>query len=308
MTSPRLLSRDAFGRARAFLQNSAPLDRALFAFYFESAPSTKARDELKPFQNADGGFGGREPDIGFSESSVLSTCHALHQLHELGAATDDPAVQRALDYLQATYDDSTTTWAIIPPHDNTQPHAPWWHWSDQLAANFGYYRDNPRPDVLACLYHFPCAHTVSLRKRAGAALTPWLHGNSATIDMNGLACYVRLHAAPDLPADLKQELDRQLPGVISRCVERDSTKWTGYALRPLEVAPFADSPWRVQLDASIDDNLDYLITEQGADGSWSPFWTWGDAFPEAWPAAKKKWQAQLTLKTLRALKSYGRLA
>ena len=51
-----------------------------------------------------------------------------------------------------------------------------------------------------------------------------------------------------------------------------------------------------------------MIETQESDGAWSPFWNWGDAFPAAWPSARRRWQAVLTLAALRTLRSYGRLA
>jgi len=307
--SPSLkLSSEAFNRAAAFMRQARPLDQALFAFHFESAPAAKALAALQDFQNNDGGFYGLEADIGFPASTVLSTCHALHLLHELHAPTDHPLVQRALDYLLGAYDHALEAWPIIPPHDNSQPHAPWWHYSENFAEGGGRFQDNPRPDALACLFIFSCDKTSDLRQHVSRSILSRLRSVSADMDMHGLICYLRLHAAPGLPGKLKQELERVLPAWIDKSVERDPAKWTGYGLRPLDVAPTADSPWRARLESDIESNLSFLIQSQAADGSWHPHWNWGDAFPEAWPAAKLKWQACLTLQMLRSLRSYGRIA
>lgn len=305
--SPHQLTHPAFARAAAFIHESRPLERALFAFYFESTPVDSALAELALFQNPDGGFFGLEADIGFDASTVLSTCHALHLLHDLGAATDHPCVQRALAYLVANYDPAIEAWPIIPPHDNSQPHAPWWHYTEKTAENWHRYQDNPRPDVLACLYLFPSPKTTVLRAHV-TTLTLARLRNPGTLELDGLRCYLRLFEAPGLPAELRQALQAVIPGWIEKTVERDPTKWTGYRLRPLDIAVTADSPWRAQLAADVETNLDYLIATQLPVGCWDPHWNWGDSFPEAWPAAKRRWQAVLTLTNLRTLQSYGRIA
>jgi hypothetical protein len=128
------------------------------------------------------------------------------------------------------------------------------------------------------------------------------------MEMHGLVCYVRLHGASGVSGDLKAALERRLPSWIDRGVERNPDKWMGYGLRPLDVAPMADSPWRDRLDPAIEANLNFLIDSQAPDGSWHPHFNWGGAFPEAWEVAKRKWQAVLTLAALRSLGSYGRIS
>lgn len=303
---PRHLASDAFARAAAFLHESRPLERALFAFHFENAPASRALAELAKYQNPDGGFHSLEADIGFTASTVLSTCHALHLLHDLDATASEPLVQRALAYLVASYDPTLEAWPIIPPHDNSQPHAPWWHYTDKTVENWHRYQDNPRPDVLACLYLFPSEITTALRTHV-AALTLARLRNPTAIELDSLRCYLRLFDAPGLPAELRAALQAAIPGWIEKTVERDPTQWKGYRLRPLEIALTANSPWRAQLAADVETNLDYLIETQLPAGCWDPHWSWGYSFPEAWPAAKRRWQAVLTLANLRTLRSYGRL-
>jgi len=55
----------------------------------------------------------------------------------IGTPAGHPSVQGALDYLLATYDPVLGAWPIIPPHDNSRPHAPWWEYSDAFVGNWG---------------------------------------------------------------------------------------------------------------------------------------------------------------------------
>ncbi|MBS0662695.1 MAG: hypothetical protein JSR48_05480 [Verrucomicrobia bacterium] len=302
-----LLSPAAFARSGALLRQGPAVERAMFAFHFEGGSAEAAREALALHQNADGGYHGLEPDIGLKASSVLCTCHALHYLRELGTPAAHPAVERARAYLAATFDPVRGVWPIIPPHGNTEPHAPWWHHAEGAADQWQGYVDNPRPDVLACLLTFPAASTRSLVEQTVAATLARLRADQAPIEMHGLLCYTRLHQAPNLPASLKVALERTLPRSIAAAVERDPAKWSGYGLRPLLIAPDAASPWKAIMPEAIEANLDYMIETQESDGAWSPFWNWGDAFPDAWPSARRRWQAVLTLAALHTLRSYERL-
>lgn len=308
MPAPAQLTPAAFARAAAFLHASRPLERALFLHQFDSGPADAARRELERFQNDDGGFHHLEADMDFPVSSVLSTCRALHLHHELGTGATESSVQRALGYLLATFDPAHGAWRIIPPHDNSRPHAPWWHCGDDFANQWGGYVDNPRPDVLAVLHVFADKRTEALRQAVARQTIERLRAQTGPMDMHGLLCYLRLHAAPGLAPELRAALDARLPDWIDLAVERDRAKWSGYGLRPLDVAPTADSPWRSLVAAAAEQQLDYLIANQAEDGSWHPHWNWGDHFPEAWPAARRQWQAVLTLANLATLRSYGRIA
>lgn len=300
------LTAAAYAAAATFLHASRPLERALFSFHFENAPAAPTLAELARFQNPDGGFHSLEGDIGFTASTVLSTCHALHILHELGATTSDPIVQRTLTYLTASFDPALDAWHIIPPHDNSQPHAPWWHYTNETVEKWHRYQDNPRPDVLACLYLFPSEKTDQLREHVTTVTLERLR-NPAAIDLDSLRCYLRLVEACGIPPNLRAALQRTIPDWIESSVERDPAQWKGYRLRPLEIATSPQSPWHAQLASDVDTNLAYLIATQTPEGCWDPHWNWGDSFPEAWLTAKRKWQAVLTLANLRTLRGYGRL-
>jgi hypothetical protein len=199
-----------------------------------------------------------------------------------------------MTYLHATFDSAHKVWPIIPAHDNTTPHAPWWQPSPASADQWSGYVDNPRPDVLACLYRFASDKNASLRARVTTLVIERIAAAGDSVEMHGLLCYARLRRAPGLPPALLTALDQSLPVWIDHAIERDPAKWHSYGLRPLDVTPTADCIGATQFADAIDANLDFLIANQNADGSWHPHWSWGEFFPDAWPAAKRRWQAILT--------------
>ena len=68
-----------------------------------------------------------------------------------------------------------------------------------------------------------------------------------------------------------------------------------------------DAPLAEQFAEEVAMNLDFEIEQQGADGAWSPNFSWGDQHPEAWEIAKREWQARITLKNLRVLRDFDRI-
>ncbi len=103
-TLMKQLSPAAFERARDSIKTQArPLDRSLFEYRFEQAPTESVLAELAHFQNGDGGFGhGLEPDVRTPASSALATGIGLRLLKELGCPADHPMVRRAVEFLLAT--------------------------------------------------------------------------------------------------------------------------------------------------------------------------------------------------------------
>ena len=77
--------------------------------------------------------------------------------------------------------------------------------------------------------------------------------------------------------------------------------------RPLERARFQCEFEHAPRGCALQRNLDWEIEHQEADGSWRPNWDWGGAFPEAWAQAERWWRGDVTLRTLRMLRAYGRI-
>ena len=296
------LNRQQYAGAEKFLLDQArPRERALFRFHFAGGPAGEVLRELAAFQNPDGGFGrASEPDLRTPDSSAIATTHGLQILRDLQIPPAHEMVCRAMAYLRATCDRQNHVWPIIPPTANNAPHAPWWTTQD-LATSWRGFRANPSAEIAGYFVLFGTAADESLRQAALRRTLEFL--NTQPPDMHELLCYVRLAEMVPLPVATQQKIaDRVLA-----TVERDPAKWPQYALRPLTVVKSPASPYYGPLREAVDANLDFLIAEQNADGSWHPTWTWGNAFPETWPVAKREWQGILTLDALKVLRAFGRV-
>jgi hypothetical protein len=315
-----------FAKAREFvLRQARPLEQALYALHFENGSVEAVLRELVAYQNPDGGFGhGSEPDLRTPDSSAIATSHRLQLLRELSgcsraappACSGDrqqtrqrgdraPRLQQmlsgALDYLRTTLDQQNHVWPIIPPTTNNAPHAPWWTTKD-LAKSWNGFRLNPTAELVGYFFVFGTPEDEPLRQSVLRGVLDYLESKQP--DMHELLCCVRLAGMVELPAVAQEKIKQ----TVLATVERDPAKWPKYGLRPLTVVKSPSSPYYAGLRDSVEANLDYLIGEQGEDGAWSPTWSWGGAFPEAWEEAKRDWQGVLTLDALKVLRVFGRIA
>lgn len=308
----RMMNPENFAKARAYLLDQArPLDRALYLFHFEEGPAAAVWQELASYQNADGGFGhALEPDLRTPTSSALATGVALRMLAETGAPPGHPLVQEALDYLKQTLEPRTLTWRVAPLDSNEHPHAPWWHDEDgSLSATFDAYQIIPRAELVAFLHHF-----------SEPALEPWLEKTTgaAILAVEGLPLgggggddlvyTARLAGAAHLSQDQRDRLLRRLREAAAASVTREPAEWAAYSIPPLKLAPAPGSFLADLFPEAIQQNLDYLIERQAPLGHWEPTWTWGDFYPEVWPAARDEWRGEITLQNLLTLRAYGRVA
>ncbi len=61
------------------------------------------------------------------------------------------------------------------------------------------------------------------------------------------------------------------------------------------------------LEEDVAANLDYEISSQNEDGSWTPTWSWGNVFPNAWEKARREWSGIITIEKLLLLKRFRRI-
>ena len=300
------LTRAAYDRAAEFLrENARPLERALFAHAFEGAPAANAVAELSKFANDDGGFGNAlELDLRAPDSSGLATSHALTILRSLDQPAGQPLVAGALAWLQHHYDASCAAWRAVPANVDEHPHAN--HWASSLHAPGGGWPVAviPGAEVLGHYVHYGCDARAQL-EAAGAGLISALPNESLGPD--GVLYLDRLARTEGIPQELAAALDEHLPRLALGMLERDSSKWDGYVANPLKLAPLPSSTVAGLFRDAIDENLDWAIAHQRADGAWTPNWDWRGAFPDAWATACREWEGILTLERLESFRAYGRL-
>lgn len=303
------LSREASERAQMYIMAHArKVDKARYDFFFRGGDRQEVIVALARYQNEDGGFGhGLEPDVRTEASSAIATATGLTILREVGAGDAEIVLQKAIAYLLHTFDHVRYAWPIVPPEVEQAPHAPWWSYAD-AAQNFGQFLANPRAAVVGHLCHYQTLVPLDFLTPLAQATVAHLESLPDRMEMHDLLCYLELASAGNVPADLRQRVVAKLLCAVPATVVTDPTRWGGYGLLPLDVAPSPAGPFAQTLaPQAIQANLDLLIDSQLPDGSWPLAWSWAQVDAPAWTRAELGWKGYLAVNKLRTLAAYGRL-
>ena len=299
----KTLSQGQFAQAGGFVARQArAVDRALLEHHFDNAPADGVWEALRDYRNDDGGFGHAiEPDFRLPDSSPMATTVAFHYLVETDAARDNEHVQAGIRYFVETYDASVCGWHPTPPQVNDHPRAPWWNHDGDAADQ---YLANPSAEIVGYLHAYRDLVPATLLDEATEKALSVLETRSGDIEGHDFLCYVRM--AEHLPEPQREEVWTRLSERATAAIATAPEQWQGYSIRPLWAVPKPTSPLMGVLRDAVSQHLDFEIEQQQPDGSWHPFWAWGQ-FEEDWETAKVEWQGQLSVTMLMCLDRFGRI-
>jgi hypothetical protein len=254
-------------------------------------------DALAIYQNPDGGMGrALEPDIRLADSSVRVCTIALQVLARYRFTQPSDLLDGVSRFLVSAYDDTTAAWAAVPPNVSDAPHAPWWNYrppSDCLI--------NPRPEILGYLCRWPGFVPGPDIERISTEIGEHLK-TAEEVEMHDLMCFDLLFASPHLPSALDSLKDRYFD-LARRTIPVNDRAWKGYTLTPLSIIDDPSHPLAEEFAGPIQRNLEYLRSQQTADGSWDPTWDWGDD-PE-WAKVEKDVRSRVTARAIRLLQRFN---
>jgi len=302
------LNRNAFDLALNFVEaKGRSLEGARLKYHFHDGPLDNVVKSLQSFQNDDGGFGNAiEPDLRAPESSVTGTSVAFQIMRECDLTGFGKMPADAVEYLLNTFDESKLMWRSIPKSADDSPRAPWWNQKDREDV-FDFFSLNPTAEILGYLYDYKKQTPTGMLSQVTDRVVNHLSGLDR-IEMHELICCHHLVNARALPEDIRDRIREKLKELTVGTIECDPTQWKGYSLRPLYVVDRPESPFMVGLEEAVAKNLDYEIESQNDDGSWTPTWTWGSAFPDIWEVACQEWSGVITLEKLLILQRFGRIS
>lgn len=302
------LSNKALNNAEDVIKKySRPLDKSILQSEFYSGTTKKITEELKKYQNEDGGFGhGIEPDFRLPKSSPMATSVGLKLLSDLDYTKEaKEMIKKAIGYLENTFERHRVGWFAVPKEVNDYIHAPWWHYNEEenmtiIDKNWG----NPTAEIIAYLYKYR-EYTTRLNIDGLVEYAiKYIENKDEFKSENELYCYIKLYEV--LPAQLQQRFKSPITKAINQVIVYDENRWHEYIPRPID---FVDDPNKYRFGIKEDDiqrNLDFVINELEEKGMILP--PWGRSFYKGeFNDTYNNWIGLLTLKTLKILQNYGRL-
>lgn len=297
----------AFNEAKNAMDTyGRPLEKSIFNSYFNNC-SIDIVKELVKFQNEDGGFGhGIESDFRMPYSSPMATSVGIRHLSEIDDLEEAKGmIKKAIHYLEQSFNSERKGWFIASRAINDFPHTPWWHYNDDegmtiVDRNWG----NPTAEILTYLFKYnQYVKSLDVDSMVKYAIECIENKNEFNSD-NELYCYIKLYEV--LGGEIKERLKKSIERAIPQVIVYDINKWEEYVPTPLD---FVTGPEKYRFgveEASIINNLDFLINQIETKGKVEP--PWGNGFYHGdLKSAYNEWMGVLTLKTLISLDKYGRL-
>ncbi|HEX2944361.1 MAG TPA: hypothetical protein VHT96_00210 [Clostridia bacterium] len=295
-------------------RNARQVDLALWQYFFESGSRDAVLAALSHYQNSDGGFGnGLEPDCLNPESSPYTTLYAINILKQIGF--DDighPIMQGIFKFLESGRYFTENGWLFSIPTNNDHAHAPWWTYSSEGNAV-------ESTGVTAELCSFVLRFfdkDSDLYKKVVKIIDRIFEGlktRSKHGDM-GIGGYCILLDAAD-EAGLKEKYDYDgLSDIINRLVtdsiERDTSKWAFYGVRPSNYIKSPDSIYYKENEDIMQKELDYLIETRPVNNVWGITWSWfenNERYQKEFAISENWWKAIKATEIMVLLKNFDRL-
>ena len=303
-----MLSKDHFKEiSKSIIEYGRPLEKSIFKKYFYDGSEQEIINELKKFQNADGGFGhGLESDFRLPYSSPMATSVGIRHLSKLDKSEETKEmIKESISYLESCFDKNRNGWFAVPKEVNNFLHAPWWHYNEEegmtvIDKNWG----NPSAEIIAYLYKYKeyvkKLDVDSLVEFAINHIENILEFNSE----HEIFCYIKLYEV--LPEGLQKRLESRIQVAINQLIEYEEEKWIEYVPTPVD---FVSSPDMCKFgikESKLIDNLDFIIKQLESNGRINP--PWGESFyMEDLKPAYNEWIGVLTLNALTILDKYERI-
>lgn len=260
-------------------------------------------EELKKYQNPDGGFGNSlEPDLRLPDSSAVATEFAINIIDNL-SYVDESMINDIVNYLESTFDKEKGYWEIAPKEVDNYPRAIWWN--HENIGSFGTL--NPTATLTGFLYkHKDKLKVININELISKVENEILNTPVEDIEEHTLLCLIRF--ASYMPGDIKKKIEPKVLLSTEHTIELDPKKWVDYSPEPTKYIVSKNHELYKKYADVVEENLDYLVKGLNDDGIWDVKHNWyqyNDIFEAT---AKKEWTGYFAYENLKTLKKFGRLS
>jgi hypothetical protein len=99
-------------------------------------------------------------------------------------------------------------------------------------------------------------------------------------------------------------------GLVSGSIERDTSKWAFYGVRPSNYITSPDSIFYKDNEDIVLKELDYLIDTRLGNGVWDITWSWFDnneKYKKEFAISENWWKSIIAIEKITLLKNFSRL-
>lgn len=301
------LSKELFEKCQKYImEKGRALEQHLFINYFIEPCELDIINDLKKYQNTDGGFGnGLESDFTLPYSSPMATSIGLRYLSRYDNQEEAIImIKKAIAYLENVYIPERKGWFAVPREVNDFPHALWWNYDEEKEMTIiDTYWGNPSAELIGYLYKYrEYVTNLDVDYLLEYAIDN-INSREVFESQHEIYCYMDLYH--NLPEELADRLENTLEKAIRQLANTHVEEWKDYVPKPLD---FIDNPNKTYgIDEEyINTNLDYYIDNIIKDNMIVPNWAWND-YEEQWEAAKVEWTALITFNALYILDKFNRI-
>jgi hypothetical protein len=273
-------------------ENGRLIDYYSLANLFENK-QIELMEELKKYQNPDGGFGhGLEPDTMLPSSSVVCTDEAIHFLNELeDSKAKDRIIRDVVNYFESKYIIDKEVWEMVPPDVDNYPHAIWWDYSGVDESTYG----NPNPQIIGFLYnnsHF--LKSINIEYQIEKVVNYILNDFKKEANQHSiLSCLIFYTYMP-------QDIQEKIYDILQQEIDRElaSANWDEYCLEPYEILLINPLFLEKHQDL-LEENIKHCF-DKISKGLIQPSWHWGQ-YEEDFNSIKSHWAGRITFNVIKAI-------
>ena len=305
------LKKEQFNKAAHFLKTQAQdIDKAMFEHFFEDKPLNEVVDILATYQNKDGGFGILDYDIGYPYSCLKHTESACRYIFALKHIPENhPIIKRLIPYIVENYNRISGEWDnLTVPAVNDYPHAPWWGHDEKKpfvpqsrTDLIEHYDPNTNSALAGMLVKYSSLVPKEILDEIMSVVIDKINSGYVFGQYGMMSDVYFFNALKD--ENLKKDLLKTLMGDGKLISLFDGNWGTENAYKLCHWIDNPEHSYYPMYKDAVQNNFDFLIESQGADGSWSPNWSWGE--PEVWSSVLNRLKGVLTFKFLWTLKKFN---
>lgn len=275
-------------------EKSRMLDYYLIKSLFENQDE-EIIQELKKYQNDDGGFGhGLEPDVQMPNSSVLATDIAIKALdHIHNPALKEDLVKDIVHYYESVYHKEHNRFYMVDENVDNYPHAIWWNYSDEKKP-FG----NPEPEVIGFLFeNRKYLQKLDFSKLINDVVAFVMSKEFLESDMHTLMSVIEFYKRVDV--DVKNLIHDRIHLLVKKELDASMGKWDEYALEPYLI--YIQEPHFVNTHLeALGSNMKRVI-EEIRELQVGPKWKWHQ-YDDVFEEVKHQWTGHIYFGMIVALR------